>query len=227
MRSSPETIRDGIEGTDQIGSLERGIAEEGNLQAALDTLLATAKDGDAAACEAGLQMCGDLWLYWHIRGKNLTAREYAASFLDADTGGSPTVGRAGALITAGLASDMLGQFERANDEWAEAYRIAAELRSRSRALHRCVLSGLRAARIRSRSRAQVDEREHREEPRPRLHLGRGVCLELRRHPPRRRGRPRHGADEVLPGARDPAADRRRGRSRPVARRPRRAGIRSR
>ena len=62
MRSSPRTIRDGIEGTDQIGSLERGIAEEGNLQAALDTLLATAKDGDADACEAGLQMCGDLWL---------------------------------------------------------------------------------------------------------------------------------------------------------------------
>jgi predicted ATPase len=121
-----QTIRDGIEGTDQIGSLERGMAEEGNLQAALDALLARAKDGDAAACEAGLQMCGDLWLYWHIRGKNLTSREYATAFLDADTGRSPTEGRAGALITAGLASDMLGQLERANDEWAEAYRIAAE-----------------------------------------------------------------------------------------------------
>ncbi len=119
-------IRDGIEGTDQIGSVERGIAEEGNLQAALDTLLAAAKDGDSGACEAGLQLCGDLWMYWHIRGKNLTAREYAASFLDADTGG-PTVGRAGALLTAGLASWTLGQFERANAEWAEAYRIAAEL----------------------------------------------------------------------------------------------------
>ncbi|HAL28478.1 MAG TPA: hypothetical protein DCP25_17350 [Chloroflexi bacterium] len=119
-------IRDGIEGTDQIGSLERGIAEEGNLQAALDTLLAAAKDGDAVACEEGLQLCGDLWLYWHIRGKNLTAREYAASFLDAVAGGSPTVGRADALITAGLASDVLGQFERAKEEWAEAYRIAAE-----------------------------------------------------------------------------------------------------
>ena len=122
-----QEIRDGIEGADQIGSLERGIADEGNLQAALDTLLATAQDGDAAASEAGLQMCGDLWFFWHTRGKNLTAREYAASFLDADTGGSPTVGRAGALITAGLASWVLGQFERANDEWAEAYRIAAEL----------------------------------------------------------------------------------------------------
>lgn len=120
-------IRDGIEGTAQIGSLERGIAEEGNLQAALDTLLATAMDGDATACEEGLLLCGHLNLYWHIRGKNLTAREFAASFLDADTGGSPTVGRAGALLTAGLSSWALGQFERASDEWAGAYRIAAEL----------------------------------------------------------------------------------------------------
>jgi predicted ATPase/class 3 adenylate cyclase len=119
-------IRDGLEGTDQIGSLERGIAEADNLQAALETLLVAATDGDAAACEEGMQLCGDLWLYWHIRGKNLTSREYAASFLDADEDGSPTVGRAGALLTAGLASDVLGQVERANDEWAEAYRIAAE-----------------------------------------------------------------------------------------------------
>ncbi len=119
-------IGGGIAGTDQVGSVERGIAEEGNLQAALDTLLATARSSDAAACEEGLRMCGDLCMYWHIRGKNLTAREYASCFLDADTGTSPTVGRAGALVTAGLASYMLGQFERANDEWAESYRIAAE-----------------------------------------------------------------------------------------------------
>ncbi len=72
-------------------------------------------------------MCGDLWLYWHIRGKNLTAREYASSFLGADDGGPPTAGRAGALMTAGLASDVLGQFDRANDEWAETYRIAVLL----------------------------------------------------------------------------------------------------
>jgi tetratricopeptide (TPR) repeat protein len=121
-----QEIRGGIEGADQVRSLERGIAEEGNLQAALNTLLAGALDGDAAASEEGMQLCGDLWMYWHIRGKHLTAREYAASFLDADVGGSPTAGRAGALITAGLASWALGQFERTNDQWAEAYRIAAE-----------------------------------------------------------------------------------------------------
>jgi tetratricopeptide (TPR) repeat protein len=72
-------------------------------------------------------MCGDLWLYWHIRGKNITAREYAGFFLHTDAGRTPTVGRAGALFTAGLASWALGQLERANDEWAEAYRVAAEL----------------------------------------------------------------------------------------------------
>jgi non-specific serine/threonine protein kinase len=94
--------------------------------AALETFLAAAKNGDSAAAEQGSQMCGDLWLYWHIRGRNITAREYAVSFLEADPRGVPSIGRAGALITAGLASDMLGQMERANDEWGEAYRIAAE-----------------------------------------------------------------------------------------------------
>jgi hypothetical protein len=120
-------IRDGIEGSDEIGALGRGIADEGNIQAALDTLLTAAKNGDAFACETGLQMCGDLFFYWHIRGKNLTAREYTTAFLDSGAGHGATVGRAAALITAGLASWILGQFDRADEEWAEAYRIASEL----------------------------------------------------------------------------------------------------
>jgi len=120
-------IRDGIEGADQIRSVERGIAEEGNLNTALDTLLSLAIGGDAAASELGLQLTGDLWMYWHIRGKNVSAQEYAMSFLDADSGRSPTVGRAGAMLTAGLGSWMSGQFERSRGEWAEAYRIAGDL----------------------------------------------------------------------------------------------------
>jgi predicted ATPase len=120
-------IRDGIEGPAQVSSLERGIAEEGNLQVALDTLLAAVRQGDTSACEVGMQMCGDLFMYWHIRGKNLTAQEYAQSFLDAASGGVPTRGRAGALRTAGLASWMLGRFKQANDEWDESYRVAARI----------------------------------------------------------------------------------------------------
>jgi predicted ATPase/class 3 adenylate cyclase len=122
-------IRDGIEGADEIGSIERGIAEEGNLHAALDSLLAAVESGDPLACEQGLQLSGDLWMYWHMRGKNLTARRYALSFLDADTRGVVTVGRAGALLTAGVASWVLGQFEQAKDEWAEAYRIAVDIKA--------------------------------------------------------------------------------------------------
>jgi predicted ATPase/class 3 adenylate cyclase len=120
-------IRDGLEGTTQIASLERGIAEEGNLQAALDTYLRLARTGDQDACEAGMQMCADLWMYWHIRGKNLTAWDSAKAFLDADTEGLPTVGRAGALLTAALGSWMGGRIDRAKEEWEEAYRIAAAL----------------------------------------------------------------------------------------------------
>ena len=120
-------IRDGIEGTHELGSLERGIAEEGNLQAALDTLLACARSGDMTAAETGMQMSGDLYMYWHIRGKNLTARDYATSFLAADAAASRTTARSGALITAGLAAWVLGEYERANDLWSEAYQIAEEL----------------------------------------------------------------------------------------------------
>jgi predicted ATPase/class 3 adenylate cyclase len=122
-----QEIRDGIEGGDQIGAVGWGIAEEPNLQAALDTLLAAAREGDAAACEAGMQLSGDLFFYWHIRGKNISAREYADAFLGADDTRAPTLGRAGALITAGLASWILGQLDRSKEELSEAYRIATEL----------------------------------------------------------------------------------------------------
>ena len=120
-------IRDAIEGAGQIGSVERGIAEEGNLQTALETLLGGAQRSDPAACEAGMQLCGDLWMYWHIRGKNVSAREYSEAFLAAGQGLPPSVGRSGALLNVGLAFWMTAQLERANEEWGEAYRIAEEL----------------------------------------------------------------------------------------------------
>jgi predicted ATPase len=120
-------IRDGIEGTEHVPSLRRGMADEGNIEAALDALLEAAEAGDDAAREEGLQVCGDLWMYWHMRGKTLTQRHYALAFLGSDGLARPTVARAGALLSAGVASWVFGQFEQANDEFAEAYRIASEL----------------------------------------------------------------------------------------------------
>jgi predicted ATPase/class 3 adenylate cyclase len=118
-------IRDGVEGTEQLVAIERGIREEENLQTALVTLLASARAGDRDALERGLQMTGDLWMYWHIRGKNLTARDHASAFLQLGEDGAPSVGRAGALITAGLASWMSGLYEQSANEWDEAHAIAA------------------------------------------------------------------------------------------------------
>jgi predicted ATPase len=120
-------IRDGIEGSAQVASVERGIAEEGNLHAALDTLLARAQSGEHASAEAGMQMSGDLWMYWHVRGKNVSAREYAEAFLAAGGGRAPSAGRAAALLTVALGSWMTGQVERATDEWGEAYRVAEKV----------------------------------------------------------------------------------------------------
>ncbi len=74
-----------------------------------------------------MQMCGDLWLYWHIRAKHLSARDYVRGFLDAVIDESPTIGRSKALRTAGLASWTLGHFEEAIGEYLESFRIAEGL----------------------------------------------------------------------------------------------------
>jgi predicted ATPase/class 3 adenylate cyclase len=117
-------IREALEGTEQSAAIERGIREEENLSAALETLLASAKAGDADALECGLQMVGDLWMYWHIRGKNVTAQEHAGAFLAVDPTGAPSAGRAAALLTAALGSWMTGRIDNAEREWEEAVRVA-------------------------------------------------------------------------------------------------------
>jgi tetratricopeptide (TPR) repeat protein len=135
-------IRDGIEGADQVRSVARGIAEEANVQAAFDALLSAARGGDAEAAERGMQMSGDLWMYWHLRGKNVTAREVATAFLDANAAAPSTVGRAGALTTVGLASWMLGEYAQSLDEWSQAYAIAEEIGLEREACIAAMMQGL-------------------------------------------------------------------------------------
>ena len=162
-------VRDGIEGTTQQASIEQGVADEANLEAALAKLLDAARAGDADALEAGLQLCGDLWMYWHIRGKHLTARDHPR-FLQADATSAPTRGRVGALITAGLASWTLGAYEQADEQWAEACQGAAGL-GPARGLHRRDMPRDRSAWIRPRGSVEVCARGRRGEPRARLRLG--------------------------------------------------------
>ncbi len=119
------TLRDGVEGTDQLGTMDRGIGEEQNIQAALDHLLVLAKAGDTDAAEFGATAVGDLWMYWHIRGKHLSARDYARDFLEIVTG--RTDGRARALNAAGIASLTLGNPALAVEELLEAHAIGVEI----------------------------------------------------------------------------------------------------
>jgi predicted ATPase len=118
----------GIEGIEQLAWMERGMTDEANIQAAFDHLASRAQAGDAEATELGMTAHGDLWMYWHIRGKHLSARKYARSFLEISR--EPTRGRARLLITAGLASWTLRNNQQALQEWSEAYRIAEDLGDR-------------------------------------------------------------------------------------------------
>jgi predicted ATPase len=113
--SLTEELRDDMEGDGLVRALERGIVEDSNVRAALDTLLAAAR------------ACGNLLIYWHVRGQNLSARERAVAFLGEDHRTTSTVGRGRALIIAGLALWMLGKFDEAIVEWTEAYEIATAL----------------------------------------------------------------------------------------------------
>ena len=119
------SVREGVEGTEQVSWMERGMIEEPNLLAALEHLLELAKAGDNGAAELGATAVGDLWLYWHIRGKHLSARDYARDFLALVQG--PSRGRARALVTAGLASLTLGNPAGAVEELLEARAIGVEL----------------------------------------------------------------------------------------------------
>jgi tetratricopeptide (TPR) repeat protein len=82
---------------------------------------------DPASAELGMQTCGSLWLYWHIRSKHLSARDYVRAFFGTALGSGPTLGRSNALRTAGLASWSLGHFEEAIDQGLESYQIARDL----------------------------------------------------------------------------------------------------
>ena len=117
----------GIVGTSQLTSIERGVAEEHNIHAALDHL-ARAGSADSEAIELGMAAVGDLWMYWHIRGKHLSAYDYARAFLDASP--QPSRERARVLNTAGVASWTLRRYEQAIEEWSASYRLAEELGDR-------------------------------------------------------------------------------------------------
>lgn len=112
---------------DQLGGMKRGILEEANVYKALEYLLKRAKEDDKAARETGLCICGALWLYWHIRGTHLSAKDYVESFLSISESKQESVGEATALITTALASWALGKYEQSIEEVFESHAIITKL----------------------------------------------------------------------------------------------------
>lgn len=120
-------IRVGIEGGDQVAAVERGVAEDTNVRAALDFLLRGTQRGDHSSAELGMRICGDLYLFWHIRAKHVSAREYSRAFLRSPAAQERTIARSNALRNAGVASWVLGHPEEGVEANLEASAIANEL----------------------------------------------------------------------------------------------------
>ncbi len=120
-------IHKGTQGEDQLEWMKRGAQEDANIQTALHWLLNQSKNGHGESTELGLRICGELWLYWHFRGKHISARDWVESFLSADTGDQHSLGKCMALRTAGLCSWTLGQYGRALEESQASYDIAQAL----------------------------------------------------------------------------------------------------
>ena len=116
----------GIEGSDQIEAVALGARDEAEICAALDYLLALASGGDADAGELGLRTCGELWMFWHIRARHLSARSYSETFLNLARG-TPSVGRAEALRSLNIALWTLGHFQDALEVGLESYGIGEQL----------------------------------------------------------------------------------------------------
>ena len=124
-----EEVRRGAAGPSQLESMARADAEAANHQAALAHYRDRAEEGDADAAENGMLLCGAFFLYWHIRGLHVSAREWSDAFLASPSSPTTSLGRSRALSTAGLASMTLGDFERGIVESLKGAEIARDIGS--------------------------------------------------------------------------------------------------
>jgi predicted ATPase len=127
FRAFAAEVGESIMGIGQLDALARGDAEVHNLEDALAYYRASGTAGDASSVQAGLAICGSLWMYWHARGSHLKAHAWSRSFLDLTPAKDFPIERAGALITASIASATLGDLPRGVSESLEASSLADRL----------------------------------------------------------------------------------------------------
>jgi predicted ATPase/Tfp pilus assembly protein PilF len=103
----------------QVEAIRRADEEAANIEAALTHYHTAAVLGDEEAARRGLELCGDLWMQWHIRGLHIRAREWSRRFLDLPAAGRHDLARARALQAAAVASMTLGDVEASMRDFAE------------------------------------------------------------------------------------------------------------
>jgi non-specific serine/threonine protein kinase len=120
-------IHEGTQGKNQLKRIRQGTSEEANIQAALDYLLNLAIQGDEVAREMGLSMCGELWMFWHIRGKNKSAKDLVNAFFEATPDQTPSLGKCKAMMASVVAYWILGDFTSCIDQAHLHYAMAQQL----------------------------------------------------------------------------------------------------
>jgi predicted ATPase/class 3 adenylate cyclase len=125
-----QVLSEGTMGEHQIERMRQGALEDANIHVAIDFLLEKAKGGDENAKELGLNVCGELFMYWHIRGKHKTAKEYINSFFDATKDQTPSIGKCKALFNLQVATFTLGEMDQSKAAAMENHAMAEILKDK-------------------------------------------------------------------------------------------------
>ena len=112
-----EQISKGVQGQHQLRFMHIGDVDEFNILRALDFLLEQASTLSIfKAQDMGLDICGNLWLYWHIRGRHSTAKTYINSLIRSMAIETITASFCKAYFKLHVASFTLGEMEDAKRE---------------------------------------------------------------------------------------------------------------
>lgn len=122
-----EILEKGTKGEAQKQRMILGQSEEANIAAALDYLVIQSGKGNSIARDIGLNICGNLWMYWHIRGKHSSAKKYILSLLEGTEDDEPSVAKCGALFCLHVSTFTLGEIDLSREVAFRLLKMAKKL----------------------------------------------------------------------------------------------------
>ncbi|NNF35343.1 MAG: helix-turn-helix domain-containing protein, partial [Saprospiraceae bacterium] len=125
--SFSEILARGTEGERQKQRMILGLSEEANIAAAMDYLVFQAEKGNSSARDVGLNICGNLWMYWHIRGKHSSTKENILSLLDGAKDDKPSLAKCRALFCLHVSTFTLGEIDSSREVASRLLILAKKL----------------------------------------------------------------------------------------------------